>query len=79
MNQELTERQKQVYRYMVEYLKDNHSLPTMEQVGEHFGISLNAAQCHKNLMIKKGWISKIEKGRYRLGQASVIVKTHCTV
>jgi repressor LexA len=79
MSKELTERQAQVYQFMTDHLTETHSLPTMVEIASQFGMSVNAAQCHKKLMVKKGWLVEVPKGRYRLGHASVSVETHCTV
>ena len=78
MATELTERQKQFYRYVVEHLKENHSVPTMPAAANHFGIVLNAAKCHKDALIRKGWLVDLpERGKYKLGRGSVSVKTPC--
>jgi predicted transcriptional regulator len=79
MTQELTERQKQVYRFMVEHLRENHNLPNMSEVSQHFQISLNAAICHKDALLKKGWVVNIPgRAKYKLGRGSVSVRTPCT-
>jgi repressor LexA len=55
----LTERQKRVYRFIKEYIKDNDMAPSYTEIREHFGFkSLNAVYEHIDNLVRKGFIKK---------------------
>jgi repressor LexA len=55
----LTERQKRVYTFIKEYIKDNDMAPSYMEIREHFGFSsLNAVYEHVDSLLKKGFIKK---------------------
>ena len=66
---ELTERQQEVYQFILQHQKDTGSLPTCNAIAKHFGFkSDNGAQEHVNALRRKGYIApqKEKKGRMQL-------------
>lgn len=59
----LTERQKAVYDWMVDYRTQHGNNPTVREIAEEFGISSpNGVVAHLRAMEAKGWIAR---GVYR--------------
>ncbi len=55
----LTEKQKRVYMFIKEYIKNNDMAPSYLEIMEHFGFSsLNSVYEHLDNLIKKGFIKK---------------------
>jgi repressor LexA len=55
----LTEKQKRVYMFIKEYIKDNDMAPSYMEIREHFGFSsLNAVYEHIDNLVRKGFIKK---------------------
>lgn len=53
---ELTEKQKRVLHFLVEYTKRHGYPPTVREIGEHFKILWAAARVHLKAIEKKGFI-----------------------
>lgn len=71
MRQPLTERQREVYDYLVEHIAAEGFAPTIHQVAEHFGwASDNAAHIHLVALREKGWVKKT-RGYYPISKPDV--------
>lgn len=57
----LTDRQREVLKYISQFTEDNVSPPTVREIGERFNISLRAVQDHIAALVKKGYISLTKK------------------
>lgn len=57
----LTDRQREVLIYIAQYIDDNVCPPTVREIGDHFEISLRAVQDHIGALLKKGYISIMQK------------------
>lgn len=56
-NEQLTERQQNVYRFIREKIRNRGYGPTVREIGDHFGIrSPNGVMCHLKALEKKGLI-----------------------
>jgi len=60
---ELTNRQKEVYDFIIRYIKENGYPPTIREAAENFGIYLKAAHDHVKAIEKKGYIRCQNKSR----------------
>lgn len=59
MAKELTDRQAKIYRYIVEYIGENHYPPTVREIAEAFDISsTNGVSEHLRALIRKGFLLK---------------------
>lgn len=62
----LTERQKRVYVFIIDYFITNLHPPGLREIVKHFGWgSTQAADCHVRAMVKKGWLKKGASGQAR--------------
>lgn len=62
MTRALTERQSQVFDFVVDYVATNGFPPSRQEISQHFKFrSNNAAQEHLSKIEKKGWI-QLTKG-----------------
>lgn len=62
----LTNRQTEVFTFLVEYFWDNHQLPPCRTIAQHFGFaSDNAAQDHLDMLESKGKIEKNANGKWK--------------
>lgn len=60
--QRLTERQKDIVKFIGDFYDTNHVGPTRREIAEHFGYaSINAVTGHINSLIKKNAITVYEK------------------
>ena len=56
---QLTERQKDVYEFIRDKIRNRGYGPTVREIGDHFGISSpNGVMCHLKALEKKGLISR---------------------
>lgn len=64
----MTNRQYEVYSFIVENILVNHNFPTTQEIADRFGFSgNNAAHGHIRCLEKKGYIEKIESSKkYRV-------------
>lgn len=61
----LTDRQREVYDYLVEHVETKGYSPTCESMAKDFGwASPNAASEHLLALFRKGWIKKTPRGYY---------------
>ena len=55
----LTEKQRSILDYIVDYISDNGYSPTSKDIKEHFGFkSVNGAYDHLSWIEKKGYIKR---------------------
>lgn len=55
----LTDRQRQIYDFILEHIDAKGYPPTVRNIGEHFKIqSPNGVMCHLNALVKKGLIHR---------------------
>ena len=52
----LTNKQAEVFDFIVEYITDNHFPPTYREIGVEFGITVRGAFDHLKAIEKKGYI-----------------------
>lgn len=58
----MTEKQQDVYNFIVGYIRKNCYPPTREEIGNHFGMGASGAQYFVKVIQGKGHISKIHRG-----------------
>ncbi len=64
MSIELTKRQSQILKFIIECIRDNGSPPTIAEIGERFDISsTNGVNDHLVALEKKGYIERTSKAR----------------
>lgn len=62
---DLTERQAEVLSFIANTSAEAGLPPTVEEITEHFGwSSQNSAQCHINVLVRKGWLLR-DRGKNR--------------
>jgi len=66
--EKLTDRQTEVYRYLVEFFEKNDQLPPTREVGRHFGILQNGARSHLMALERKGFLDRNKLGRLRFSR-----------
>ena len=60
MRAELTERQRRVYRYLIESIERDGRQPTLRELAAHFGIaSPEGIACHLRALEGKGFIARL--------------------
>jgi SOS-response transcriptional repressor LexA len=52
----LTDRQQAIYDYILEYARENQSMPTHDDIGRKFSIKACGARQHVMVLAKKGYI-----------------------
>lgn len=79
----LTDKQRAIFEFIVEHIKEYGSSPTVREIGNKFGIkSPNGVMCHIRSLRKKGMIGRNDNGGdYGLARSSTIlagvVCPHC--
>lgn len=68
----LTEREKEIFAYILGYVVDNGISPTREEIAEKFKFSLNAAQKFVQSLCDKGRITILKKEGKRINRNIVI-------
>lgn len=58
---EITERQREVLKYISDYTEENSYPPTVREISEHFQITIRAIQDHLIALQKKGYLSPGQK------------------
>jgi repressor LexA len=57
MREELTDRQREVYEYLLAFSRENLYQPSHREIADHFGWSSpNAASEHLTALERKGWL-----------------------
>jgi len=57
---DITPRQREIFDYIVWYLKENQIPPTVRDIGDNFGItSPNGVLCHLRPLALKGYIDQV--------------------
>lgn len=59
-NKNLSPRQKQIYDFIADYVRENGFPPSISEIGNNFLISNSSTYTHLTLMKKKGWITSRE-------------------
>ena len=59
--QKLTEKQREVYLFMYNFIDKNKYPPAIKNISEEFNISIHGAYCHMKVIEYKGYISKKKK------------------
>lgn len=60
---EPTERQTDIYKFILEEIAENFAPPTVRMIQERFGIrSPNGVCCHLRALIKKGYLRRARPG-----------------
>ena len=61
---EITDRQKEILKYISDYQEENSYPPTVREIGDHFDVSVRAVQDHITALVKKGYITQsVKKSR----------------
>ncbi len=56
----LTERQKDIFKFIESYLEENDYSPSLEDIGAHFGISsMNGVYKHLKILEERGYIRRL--------------------
>lgn len=50
----LTERQKEIWQWMLDHQETWQMAPTTREIGAEFGITQNGVMCHLKALVKKG-------------------------
>jgi len=58
MPQSLTDKQKELYNFIMEFRAIHGYSPTLSEMAEDLDISHQGASCHLSAVIKKGWLVK---------------------
>ena len=58
----LTDRQREVYDFLVEFRRDHDFAPTIREISKHFKFNLESAHDHLKALERKGWIKRAGKG-----------------
>ena len=56
MQQQLTTRQKEFYDWIAEFIRSHGYAPSIRDIGDHFGITINGVACNLRIIERKGWI-----------------------
>lgn len=54
----LTDKQRQVFEYIQDYVEENGISPSFRNIGDHFGVSVGAIQDRLKALEKKGFLEK---------------------
>lgn len=66
MTKSITQRQKDVFDFLVESFRENDQIPPTHCIAEKFKFaSLNAVVCHMNALQRQGFIEKNRFGKFR--------------
>lgn len=64
-NDQLTDKQQEVYDFIVKCVEENGYQPSLQEIGDHFGVDKNAIFMRVKGLAEKGWVrqSKPKKDR----------------
>ena len=57
----LTDRQAQILRFIINFIRDNELPPTIRDIADHFGFTVKGAYDHLLALERKGWIERHDK------------------
>lgn len=57
--EQLTDRQREVFNFMRDFYHEHGYPPTIYEIGDHFGFSAHGANCHIEVLVKKGVITRV--------------------
>lgn len=63
--QPLTPRQRAIYRFIRDYRRKNRVSPSLREIQEKFGISINGVVCHVEPLVRKGWLERFKNNASR--------------
>jgi SOS-response transcriptional repressor LexA len=64
-----SDKQIEVYQFLVDYFNRNDQLPSCRAISNHFGWSSdNAAFCFMSTLQKRGFIEKNDAGKWRFSR-----------
>lgn len=74
----LTDRQREIYNYILGFMLENKKPPTVQEIANNFGFYLNAARCHLLALNKKGVIDfkKPDDSRIKMHRNIEILDYH---
>jgi repressor LexA len=58
----LTNRQREVYDFIVEFRREHAYVPTIREISYHFKFNIKSAHDHLKALARKGWIRRAGKG-----------------
>ncbi len=61
----LTQRQREVLNFILKFFPNEQRMPSVREIGEHFGISPNGVTAHLQALAKKGFIAMPEQQKAR--------------
>jgi hypothetical protein len=68
----MTDKQKEIYKYILTYQKKYGEVPSCSVAGRHFGMTRQGMQVHYNVLQSHGFLKENEKvSFYRLGDNSL--------
>jgi SOS-response transcriptional repressor LexA len=62
---DLTDRQREVHAFIVRYGREHSRWPTIRDIGDHFGINVNAVVGHLKALQREGYIERPHDGTSR--------------
>lgn len=71
----LTDKQFEVLTYLVTFTLDKRRQPSLQNMAEHFGMTVEGVRQHLLLIEKKNWIEYTGRGPRSIGISTVAVKT----
>lgn len=67
----LTDKQKTVFNYMIDFFIKNHQIPPIASIGKQFGIANNAAYLHVKALERQGVLERNDIGKYKFAKGHV--------
>ena len=61
---DLTKREREVYEYIKDFIRQNGITPSMRDIGRGMNISYVSAASHFNSLVDKGYIKQITRNGY---------------
>ncbi len=58
----LTDRQREVYDFIIEFRRENGFAPTIREISHSFNFNIKSAHDHLKALARKGWIKRAGKG-----------------
>jgi repressor LexA len=58
----LTDRQREIYDFLIEFRRENDFAPSIREISKHFKFNLKSAHDHLKALERKAWIRRVGKG-----------------
>lgn len=72
MSKTLTDKQRAIFDYCVDFFHKNHRLPSHKDVCQQFNFTAsNSAAGHLKALVKKGWLEKTDRFHYKFRDVDV--------